>query len=125
MIKRILILFLAGIMLQSCKKAEKDLSPKCDDPKVIELVLNTFEKNIDRLKPNERTIQGIFTTNSNKELKTCECEGTVPTTILRYVKSGYAGRRPISKRNPTIKYKVQKNENGEISVRMQSEMPQR
>ena len=107
--KKIILLGIFGFTLVSCN----DGAPKCEDTVVTKTVIQILRQNSTNLQWDngnnnvaidtvKAKIENIMTTKVDKELKSCDCQGTVFTGIF-----GVSG---------SVTYMAQENSEGEVIV---------
>lgn len=92
-----------------------DNTPKCSSPEVVNTVMEMFRQN-GNVIDNEKTLENIMTISKDEELETCDCEATLPGNFRKHI----SGFNYDNWDNPTIYYKAQRNEKGEIVVSVTS-----
>jgi len=109
----------------------KDDTPKCDDPKVIETVLSIMNDNKNNIRSsygstsmsvkdinNETSeIRNILTKSKDKELMSCNCEGTLS------LPNNYPELETDVRVVVNVSYFIQKNSEGEIVTQINDAGP--
>ena len=89
-----------------------DGTPKCSDEQVKTTVISLLQERGTQIQEENRHLENIITSGKNSELKSCDCEATLPGEYW-YISRGYNNKHW---ENPIIYYSVQKTDDGETMV---------
>lgn len=89
-----------------------DGTPKCSDEQVKITVISLLQERGTQIQEENRHLENIITSGKNSELKSCDCQATLPGEYW-YISRGYNNKHW---ENPIIYYSVQKTDDGETMV---------